>query len=204
MTTQEQERCAVLWEGDNVSVVTPKKYDYESLVTKDQVFVVPFLLKEKKFLIRKELIPSYSIRESSQEDDLWYTIISEAIEGSEDSLEHTVVRAMTEKAGIVFDLDDDMLFTIQEGPIPLMKGLTAKVTIYLLVLGDYYQVTPKKGNSYIERNSETIACTIDDVNNILQEGKFDFLFLTGMNMIMKTLDIMMNTYLEEKGKVKDE
>lgn len=203
MRVSESSNCSVLWEGDHVSVVTPRNYDYETLDSTDQVFIIPFFLKEKKFLIRKELVPSYNIRKEDS-SELSYTILSESIEGTEDTLEKTLLRAMSEKAGILFDIDDDVLFLIKEGPIPLMKGLTAKVTIYLVVLGDYYKVTPKKDLSYIERQSETMLCSIDEINEILFEGNFDYLFLTGMNMIVKSLDTFTSLYLKEKGLVKDE
>lgn len=198
MTHQEKEKCCILWEGDSTSIVTPKDYDeYESYHQKDQVLIVPFLLKNHKFVIRKELIPSYSIKDFNNRN-IWYSIISESVEEGETDFD-ALLRGLNDKGGIVIDPNEDILFLIQEGPIPFVKGLTSKVTIYLVVIGDFYQTVTKKNDSYVESKSETLQYSIDEINDILMGENFDFLFLAGMNMIIKTIDVMVSSYDKEKG-----
>ncbi|MCA1806892.1 MAG: NUDIX domain-containing protein, partial [Actinobacteria bacterium] len=92
---------SVLWAGDHISVISPEDQPYEAIHELDAVHILPIDVQTTELIIRREVCPPYTVRDS-HEYPYFQTIVSGGIEEGE-AVEDAVKREIKEELGI--DLD---------------------------------------------------------------------------------------------------
>ena len=148
----------VIEENDNIVV----KYDgylkvidykgYEIVQEKDMVICIPFLLEEKKLILRYEPIPTFQL--DNRNTALFLTSMSESVEEGETPLE-TLKRGLIEELGIELG---DYINPIIEPPLYVSKGCSAKyhVCILPLLTTDVNYVRPTTDGSEHEKEAKNV------------------------------------------------
>lgn len=156
----------VLWRGDFITVISPEKYPYETLLEKDSVWVIP--IKENKIGIRQELCPPYLLKDTSNEE-LYYTIISGGIEESEEPKE-AAIRELREESGLIYV---DPEFTLLFENLPIWKNSTTRSTCYI-IKGDIQRETiPSGDGTEYEKKSKTVWLTLDELREVVKKPNVD-------------------------------
>lgn len=156
------------WEGDYITVVSPKGYQYEAIQTgSDSVMALPVVNGE--YVVRKEPLPSYIMRGGEKK---YWTVLSGGIEEGETALQ-ALKREVEEEAGI--RLSRIRLFDKKE-QVPYVKHTTQKVSFFFFEATEYEEVDAEGDGSKIENNSETHRVGLQKMKNLSNKENSDFLF----------------------------
>jgi len=173
-----------LWEGEFISVISPKDHPYEAILEEDTCLILP--IKEGKVGIRKELCPPYLVKNKTGEKK-YYTVISGGREEGEDWRD-TALRELKEEAGIL--VRKGKLYRLFQD-IPMTK-LEAKHTALILLLIEEFEKEKMEGDGTIyEDKSETLWVNLEELGKILLKPNIDsLLFFCGfiLKQIMKSLN----------------
>ncbi len=165
---QEEERIAK--EKNNCLSILKDDDGYEFIDEKDMVWVLPYLVKEDSFLLRKEPVPPYMHKRDI--DRNYCTVISETIEEGEEPTD-ALARALIEEAGLV--LHTGMVHSPLH-VIPIMKTTSARAWIYFIEAYEYTLKEPTMDGSEIEKKSSTFRMHRNHVKrNIFNSTNHDFI-----------------------------
>ena len=160
----------ILWKGDWISVISPKKYPYECLGEGNGVLVIP--TKDGKIGVRKELCPPYLVMDTTGYEK-YYTLITGMVDDGEEPHD-AMERELTEESGVVAKEYEQIDFPA----IPIFKNLANRIYIYLIDITSYEEVEITGDGTEYEANSETLWLTKDEIAEIvLNEQNYDMLFL---------------------------
>lgn len=166
-----------LWEGDYVSVISPKDNPYEALHEKDGVHVLPLNIDTLEVYIRSEVCPPYSVKESDSSIEEYFTVISGGIEEGEQPID-AALREVEEEAGLVM-LKDPLMIPLTPQGIPFMKGTTQRVSTYLMLFDaeNVKEIEPEGDGTEYEARSLTFPVGFEngDIEEILKEPNCDYL-----------------------------
>lgn len=182
----------ILWKGDFITVISPEKYPYETILEKDSVWIIP--IKENKIGIRQELCPPYLLKSTSNED-LYYTIISGGIEESEKPKE-AAIRELREESGIIYK---DPEFTLLFENLPIWKNSTTRSTCYIIEGDIQRETTPSGDGTEYEKKSKTIWLTLDELREVVKKSNIDVMVFFVITSLFSYLEKKMN---EEEDNIK--
>ena len=171
----------ILFKGNYVSIISPLDAPYEALHEKSGVLIVPYLINEECFIIRKEYCPPYCIKEDKMR--LYYTLISGGIEDNE-SVEDSLFRELEEETGVIYP---NIEWIEQVSNIPVCKSTDYRTTIFIMGVTDYDYIIPKGDGTANEAKSKSIKVSIDEWRNIIDnKDNYDYLLY---GMYYKILDL---------------
>jgi len=171
----------LLWKGDYLSVISPSKHPYETILEKNGMAVMPII--NNKIGIRKELIPPYLIKDTTGEE-LYYTLITGQIDEGENNTNpiNTVIRELKEEAGLDIHSYNVLWKTLD---IPLCKSTTLHTSVYILDIDNYTYDMPKGDGGVYEKASKTVWVTPSTLENIINQNKNIDYLLVSMFYVLK-------------------
>lgn len=179
-----EKQLTYLWKGKYGSIAHLPKYPYEAFHEPDTVMIFP-IKQNGKIGIRKELCPAYLIKDTNEEDRLFYTVITGKVENNENLL-HTAYRELREETGIKIK-DAKILF--EKKQIPVCKSMSMRNTLFILLLKEYETESPTGDGSVYEEKSESIWVTINELKQIINDNdNIDHLLLL-CYYLLKDLDL---------------
>lgn len=158
----------ILWEGEYVSVVSPKEHPYENLHEINGIMVIPIV--RDKIGIRKELVPPYLLKDETGKD-FYYTVLSGGVEEGE-APEEAADREIKEEAGIEFK-SPKITEVFRE--MPVCKSTDMRMTFFIYADDEYDYETPEGDGTELEEIAETIWVTLEEFKEIINQDNIDFL-----------------------------
>lgn len=184
----------ILWEGEYVSVVSPKEHPYESLHEINGIMVIPIV--KNRIGIRKELVPPYLLKDETGKD-FYYTVISGGVEEGE-SPEETTTRELQEEAGIKFK-SPKITEIFRE--MPVCKSTDMRMTFFIYEDDEYTLEEPEGDGTEYEDIAETIWITLDQFKEVINKDNIDFLLFSAyyfLKLYLKKEEISMESNLTIK------
>ena len=172
-----------LWKGNWLSVISPKdkNYEYEVIHEDNGVFILPYLINEECFIIRKEFCPPYFVKDKMIQ--LYYTLISGGIKKGESS-DDAVFRELEEETGI---FNPDVEWFEISNCLPIFKSSDYRSTLFILGIVEYDQIKPYGDGTKDEDLSKSVKVTFEELTNIIENEKnYDYL-LYGIYYKLKDL-----------------
>lgn len=168
-----------------VNVTTYK--DYEFVLEKDIVAVIPYFVDEGLIYMRSEYNPAFQYGYKKdprfQKIDNFLTVITGKISEMESPI-NTIRRNLFEEAGIVLN----SLYKIDtEAPLFLNKTNSSRIYISILELryNDYRQTAPKTDGTEFEKKSSTLKIDLKYIDDIIPHDIITELLLLKLKNIMK-------------------
>lgn len=164
----------ILWEGDFITVVSPKDNPYEAVHEQDIVHVVALDVATQTLYIREELCPPYTVKDQDNYDR-FYTVISGGIEEGETPQE-AALREVEEEIGITFKSEDDFqLVPLTPEAIPYIKLVTQRVSVYALLMYEFDKKEPEGDGTHYEELSTFVEVDFSDIDKYLETTQCDYL-----------------------------
>lgn len=166
-----------LWQGDYISVVSPKNVPYECVLDSNCVLAIP--LKDGLIGIRSEVVPSYEILDENQNLH-FYTVVAGMVEDGE-SYEDALYRELKEETGVTI-LEGELF---EFSTIPLFKVLANRFKLYIVDIKEYTEEEPLGDGGDIEAQSTTDWVTMEDLKNIITlGGNYDMTLLLAYYILL--------------------
>jgi 8-oxo-dGTP pyrophosphatase MutT (NUDIX family) len=166
-----------LFEGEWVSIVSPKDHPYESLHEMDSVMVLPIIGDPAEFVIREEVCPPYGIKDKDGNDRYW-TLITGKVEDGED-VKETAIRELREEAGYI---PDSYSLWLPFRDKPICKSTDKHVSVAVVYFEDYEWEVPQGDGCEYEDMSECKTVSFEEWKRMVdggrlspEERRFDFL-----------------------------
>ena len=169
----------ILWTGEYIKVISPKKYPYEVVYEPDTIAVLPIV--NGLIGIRKELCPPYLVKDKTGED-LYYTLITGKIDEGETAFE-ACMRELHEEAG-VDAIKYNVLF--QKKAIPIFKSSVMRSSIFILDIKEYNQEEPVGDGTKYESMSKTIWVKPVTLEKIIDKENVDYLLISMVHILKNT------------------
>ncbi len=184
----------ILWEGEYVSVVSPKDHPYESLHEINGIMVIPIV--RDKIGIRKELVPPYLLKDETGKD-FYYTVLSGGVEEGE-TPDEAADREIKEEAGIEFK-SPKITEVFRE--MPVCKSSDMRMTFFIYADDEYEYEKPEGDGTELEEIAETIWVTLEEFKEIINQDNIDFLLYSAyyfLTVYLKKQEKMMESNLTIK------
>jgi len=164
---------SVLWTGDHLSVISPEDQPYEAIHEQDAVHVLPIDVQTSELIIRREVCPPYTVRDSQEHPD-FQTIVSGGIEDGE-SAEEAVKREVAEELGIDLEKAEYEIIAMTPPSIPFMKATVSRVSLFALMLFSYEINEPEGDGSSYEDMSTFEFVPLQQIDKVLLSDQADLL-----------------------------
>lgn len=151
-----------LWQGDYISVVSPKDTQYECVLDSNCVLAVP--IKDGLIGIRSEVVPSYEILDESMNTH-FYTVVAGMVEYGE-SYEDALYRELKEETGVTI-LEGELF---EFSTIPLFKVLANRFKLFVVDIKEYTEEEHMGDGGEIEAESTTEWVTMSELKSIITTG----------------------------------
>jgi len=157
----------VEWSGDYLSIIKASEYDYESVHERDMVLALPIV--GGKYIIRKELCPAYTVKETEGTEKFW-TMVSGTVDEGEAPLE-TIKREMGEETPV---RPERIRIIDRREEIPFIKLSTQRTSIYHFRVLDYEETEAAGDGTPLESRSTYEFVTYEELQAIANEPNADF------------------------------
>jgi len=160
----------LLWKGKWLSIISPTDIEYEILSEGYGVQILPYLINEQKFIIRKEFCPPYFIKD--EKPKLYYTIMSGMIDKGENE-DDACFRELVEEAGV---LNPNIEWYEVCKSIPVCKSSSYRAQLFILGITDYDLIEPEGDGTEGEEKSISIKVSYEELTSIIEDkNNYDYL-----------------------------